>query len=60
MRRALGVPLGVVFAIVVTAFPARAMQPPPQCDPAACPDPVDIAERVACYVGTQLGFQCFD
>ena len=60
MRRALGVLFGAVFAIVVTATSAGAAQPPPQCDPGACIDPIDVAERLVCYVGTQLGFQCID
>jgi hypothetical protein len=60
MRRALGVLFGAVFAVVVTAHGAEARQPPPQCDPGACIDPVEVAERAICYVGAQLGFQCID
>jgi hypothetical protein len=60
MRKALGVLFGAMLAVVVTAGSAGAAVPPPHCDPAACPDPVDIAERVLCYVGEQLGFECID
>ena len=50
--------LGPIFVLLMSAAPASAAQPPPQCDPGACIDPVDVAERVICYVGTQLGFHC--
>jgi hypothetical protein len=60
MRKALGVLCGAIFAIAVSAGSAGARQPPPQCDPGACIDPIEVAERVVCYVGTQLGFQCID
>lgn len=60
MRKALGIFFGAVFAVVVTAGSVEARQPPPHCDPAACPNPVEIVDRVVCYVGTQLGLTCID
>ena len=60
MRRALGVLFGVVLTVVVGAGAAGAKQPPPQCDPGACIDPIEVVERAACSVGEKLGFQCVD
>lgn len=59
MRKTLGVLFGAIFAIVVTAGPAGAARPP-HCDPAACPNPIEIVDRVVCYAGAQLGLTCID
>ena len=60
MRRALGVLFGTVLTVVVSAVPVGARQPPPQCDPGACIDPIEVVQRAGCSVGEKLGFQCFD
>lgn len=60
MRKAT-IGIATLFALALGSGTANAATiRPPHCDPAACPNPIEIVEDAACAVAQRLGFQCID